>query len=190
MTMKNISTIMMLGTIALILSGCLEEPQKTEPEPATTTVPVSTTAAPTATLLSTPTATLLATPTATLLATPTAIPAEATPAPTLKKLPSNALYVKAFMLKPVSWGAGNYEINSMKVEIFNQINDPVSIRALIMNNGLILEETSFTVSGGGGSYQFSNQKQHFTNNTNVTLRLIVRDYQPVDYEVKETSNLD
>ncbi len=78
----------------------------------------------------------------------------------------------------------------MKVEIFNQINDPVSIKALIMNNGQILEETSFTIGGAGGSYQFSNQKQHFINGTNVTLRLIVPDYQPVDYEVKETSNLD
>ncbi len=168
--MKNRSTILMLGIIALILSGCLQEPQKTEAVP--TPVPVSTTAISSA--------------------TPTAIPStpEATPAPTLKILPSNTLYVKAFMLRPVSWGNEKYEVKSVKVEIFNQINDPVSIKALIMNSGQILEETSFTIGGGGGSYQFSNQKQHFINGTNVTLRLIVRDYQPVDYEIKETSNLD
>ncbi len=168
--MKNRPTILMLGIILLILSGCLQGGQKEELAP--TPVPVSTTAIPSV--------------------TPTAISSspEATPAPTLKILPSNTLYVKAFMLRPTSWGNEKYEINSLKVEIFNQINDPLSIKAMIMNNEQILEETSFTIGGGGGSYQFSNQKKHFINGTNITLRLFVKDYQPVDYKVNETSILD
>ncbi len=154
-----------LGIVILIISGCVQSPEKKEP--------ISTNISGTNMSNVTPVPTIEIT---TPKVTPT-IP---------KELPPNTIFVSARMLKPVDWGNGKLELVSMKVQIYNQRNTPLSIKAQIINDNTILEEKSFSLAGEGSNTEFTNQKRHFINSTNITLRLLVQDYKPIDYEVVET----
>ncbi len=119
-----------------------------------------------------------------------------TPIPTItqqkiyKKLPSNSLYVASEMETPVDWGNGKYELKSLKVKIINQQNSPLSIKAQIISEELVLEEKSFTLEKLGSGIEYANEKQHFINNTNVTLKLLIQDYEPIDYNITVLTNLN
>jgi hypothetical protein len=165
---KSIFLITVLGLIVLF-SGCTGKQGGTS----------------TPTLTPTPTAT----PIATVTASPEATPTTALPESTPKELPPGALYVSARMVKPAFWGIDKYELNSLQIQIINQQNIPLSITAQIVNGGQVLEENTFTLKNDGGSYSFTNQKAHFINNTNVTLRLLIQDYQPVEYNFNEVNSL-
>jgi len=110
-----------------------------------------------------------------------AVQTSPTPVKTTDVLPADVLYVEARMETPTSWGFENYSLDSLKVQIFNQRNTPLSIKAQIVNEGKVLEERSFTLEKVSSSYQFVNEKQHFIKNTNVTLRLMVQGYVPIEY---------
>jgi len=109
-----------------------------------------------------------------------------TPAPSVKasKEPlSTALLVTARMKTLANWSYGNekkYELNWLTVSVLNQQNDPLSIQAQIISGDQILEEKSFVLDYQG-SVEYSNEKNHFVNSTNVTLRLLVKDYPPIEY---------
>ncbi len=109
---------------------------------------------------------------------------------TYKKLPSNFLYVSSEMEAPIDWGNGRYELKSLRVKIMNQQNNPLSIKAQIINEEQVLEEKSFTLEKLGSGYEFANEKQHFINNTNVTLKLLVQDYEPIDYNITILTSLN
>ncbi|MCZ7384472.1 MAG: hypothetical protein O8C63_06960 [Candidatus Methanoperedens sp.] len=157
-----------LGIAILILSGCVQSPEKN--------VPVSTNLSGTNISNATPVPAIeITTPNV----TPT-IP---------KELPPNTIFVSARMLKPVDWGNGKLELVSMKVKIYNQRNTPLSIKAQIINDNMILEEKAFSLAGEGSNIEFANEKNHFINNTNITLRLLVQDYKPIDYNVVESGGL-
>ncbi|VVB94080.1 Cupredoxin-like domain protein [uncultured archaeon] len=113
----------------------------------------------------------------------------ATLPPTVNELPPGSLYVDARMKKPAIWGIDKYELNSLQVQMFNQQSVPLSITAQIVNSGQVLEENTFTLESQGSSYSFTNQKTHFINNTNVTLRLLIQGYQPVEYNFTEVNSL-
>jgi hypothetical protein len=162
--LTNKITLVILGLIILIISGCLQSPKEKE--------------------MATPNATALPTAQITVVATSTP-----TPSITPKELPSNTLYVNAQILKPVFWGPGKYELKSLKVDIYNQARTSLLIKAQIISNDQVLEERSFVISGEGNSYQFTNDRQHYINSTNVTLRLLVQDYQPVEYRFIEVDIL-
>jgi hypothetical protein len=164
-------TFIILGIMILAISGCLQS----------TTENVSVT--PTPGVTSVPTTVIPATPAATEMPTP-----QITSMPIAKELPSGTLYVTARMLTPAYWG-NNYELKAFKVEIYNQGTAPLNIKAQINNDGQTLEEKSFSLNGGGSSYQFINDKNHYINSTNVTLRLTVNSYQPVDYPFKSVGSL-
>lgn len=110
-----------------------------------------------------------------------------TPVPSItspKEALSNALYVTARMKELIDWTWGNemkYELESLKVQIFNQQNDPLSIKAQILSGDLILEEKSFVLGKVGSSIVFSNERNHFVNSTNMTLRLLIQGYPPIEY---------
>ncbi|MCZ7380438.1 MAG: hypothetical protein O8C64_02510 [Candidatus Methanoperedens sp.] len=157
-----------LGIAILIISGCVQSPE--------IKVPVSTNISGTNITIATPVPTIEIT---TPKVTPT-IP---------KELPPNTIFVSARMLKPVDWGNGKLELVSMKVQIYNQRNTPLSIKAQIINDNTILEEKSFSLAGEGSNIEFANEKSHFINNTNITLRLLVQDYKPIDYDVVEAGGL-
>ena len=120
---------------------------------------------------------------------PTPIPA-ITQQKIYKKLPSNSLYVTSEMEAPIDWGNGRYELKSLRVKIMNQQNSPLSIKAQIINEKLVLEEKSFTLEKLGSGYEFANEKQHFINNTNVTLKLLIQDYEPVEYKITILTSLN
>ncbi len=111
------------------------------------------------------------------------------PGSTLKELPQNTIFVDARMTKPAYWGPDNYELISSQVQIINQRSAPLSITAQIVNSGQVLEEKTFVLENEGSSYSFANDKTHFINNTNVTLRLLIQGYQPVEYSFNEVSSL-
>lgn len=166
---KSIILITFIGLVVLF-SGCAGKQAGTPaPTPAATAVP-TVTAVPTAT----------AAPTAT---TPT--PLATTPGGLL----SGTLYVDARMIKPAVWGISTYKLNSLQVQVTNEINSPILIKAQIVNDGQILEENSFTLQSVGNSYTFVNQKSHIINSTNVTLRLTVEGYQPAEYNFKLVDNI-
>ncbi len=104
-----------------------------------------------------------------------------------RELPSGALYVDARMKKPVYWAPEKYELVSLQVQIFNQQESPLVVTAQIVNSGQVLEEQTFILERQGSSYSFTNQKTHFINNTNVTLRVLIQGYQPVEYAFMENS---
>ncbi|MCZ7399438.1 MAG: hypothetical protein O8C62_07130 [Candidatus Methanoperedens sp.] len=157
-----------LGIVILIISGCVQSPEKKEP--------VSTNISGTNMSNVTPVPTIeITTPKVTQL-----IP---------KELPPNTIFVTARMLKPVDWGNGKLELVSMKIQIYNQRNIPLSIKAQIINDNTILEEKSFILEGEGSNTGFTNEKRHFINNTNITLRLLVQDYKPIEYDVVEAGSL-
>jgi hypothetical protein len=115
----------------------------------------------------------------------------ATPIPvtTPKELPQGALYVNARMIKPAYWEKEKYELRSLQVQIYNQQYAPVSITAQIVSGELILEEKTFLLKSEGSSYSYANDRVHFINNTNVTLRLLIQGYQPVEYKFREVGSL-
>ncbi|MFZ3058240.1 MAG: hypothetical protein WA102_00755 [Candidatus Methanoperedens sp.] len=157
-----------LGIAILIISGCVQSPEKKEP--------VSTNISGTNMSNATPVPTIeITTPKVT-----STIP---------KELPPNTIFVSARMLKPVDWGNGKLELGSLKVQIYNQRNTPLSIKAQIINDNTILEEKSFILEGEGSNTGFTNEKRHFINNTNITLRLLVQDYKPIEYDVVEAGSL-
>lgn len=110
-----------------------------------------------------------------------------TPAPSImppEKTLFTTLYVTARMETLSNWSSGNeikYGLNSFKVDILNQQNDPLSIKAQIISGDQILEEKSFVLEKLGSRVEFSNEKGHFVNSTNVTLRLLTQGYPPIEY---------
>jgi plastocyanin len=111
---------------------------------------------------------------------PTPVPSIISPKESL----STGLYVTARMKKLIDWTWGNeikYELDSLKVQIFNQQNNPLSIKAQILSGDHILEEQSFVLEKQGSSIQFSNGGNHFVNSTNLTLRLLTQGYPPIEY---------
>jgi len=104
---------------------------------------------------------------------------------TYKVLPSGSLFVTSEMENPIKWGNGSYELQSVRVEIINQQDAQLSLKAQIIADDKILEEKMFTLEKAGSSYEFSNDRQHYVNNTNLTLRLLIQGYEPVDYEIKK-----
>ncbi len=108
---------------------------------------------------------------------------------TVKELPPNLIYVDARMESPAYWGPGNYSLDALEVKIYNQQNIPLAIKAQIVSGGQVLEEKSFSLDNEGSSYQFTNEKRHYINGTNVTLRLLIQGYQPVDYPFTVVSGL-
>lgn len=109
--------------------------------------------------------------------------------PAIKKLAPGTLYVSARMLKPAYWGSEKYELESLKVSIINQRNIPLSIKAQIISGEQILEENSLTLEREGSGTEFANDKRHFVNSTNVTLRLLVQGYETTEYNFTEASTL-
>ncbi len=168
---------MILGIVILAVSGCVQSTKENvsvTPTPGITAVAATTI----------PTTAIPATPAATEMPTP-----QITPMPTTKDLPPGTLYVTARMLTPAYWGNNNYELRAFKVEIYNQGTVALNIKAQVNNDGQTLEEKSFPLNGGGSSYQFINDRNHYINSTNVTLRLTVNSYQPVDYPFESVDSL-
>jgi len=158
---------LIIGLVILLISGCLQAPKEKEPIkiiPNTTAIPTITT----------------------VTGTPTPI---ITSIPTPKELPLDTLSVSARMLKPVYWNIGKYVLTSLKVQIFNQRNNPLSIKAQIISSERILEENSFILEKAGSSFAFTNEKTFDINNINVTLRLLVQGYEPIEYKFKEVDSL-
>ncbi len=115
---------------------------------------------------------------------------EQTPLPTTPPaLPPNPVYIDAQILRPAFWGPGNYSLRSWKAQVFSQRSTPISIKAQIVSDSQVLEEKSFVLEKEGSSYQFTNEKQHFISSTNVTLRLLISGYQPIDYQFKVVDSL-
>jgi hypothetical protein len=165
---KSIILITVVGLV-ILLSGCVGKQAGTPPPTPTVT--------PTATFTVTATPTITATPLVTV-----------TPLPTLpKELPLGALYVVARMKNPVYWAPEKYELVSLQVQIYNQQSAPLPITAQIVNSEQVLEEQTFILESQGSSYSFTNQKTHFINNTNVTLRVLIPGYQPIEYAFIEVS---
>lgn len=165
-------TFIILGIVMLTVSGCLQSTKENvsvTPTPEVTSVPATV---------------IPATPAVT--ASPAA---QITPVQTTNVLPPGTLHVTARMLTPVYWGNKNYELKAFKVEIYNQGNTPLDIKAQVISDSQILEEESFSLKGGGNSYQFGNDRNHYINNTNVTLRLMAKGYQPVDYPFESVGSL-
>lgn len=118
-----------------------------------------------------------------------ALPTVTVPLTAPGELPSGTLYVDARMAKLAYWGPEKYELNALQVQIFNQRNVPLTITAQIINGAQVLEQQTFSLQSEGSSYSFANEKTHFINNTNVTLRLLIQGYQPVEYNFKEVNSL-
>ena len=97
-------------------------------------------------------------------------------------------------MKPMSnWSSGNeikYELNWLKVYILNQQNNPLSITTQIISGDQILEEKSFVLDKLESSIEFSNEKNHFVNSTNVTLRVLIKGYPPKDYPIITVDQLN
>ncbi len=125
----------------------------------------------------------------TVTVSPVTAPAPTPIATGPRVLPPNALYVDARMTALAYWGYGNYSLDSLQVQIHNQQIIPLSITAQIVSDGRILEEKSADLEREGSSYQFANERRHFINSTNVTLRLLIQGYQPVEYKFKVVSSL-
>ena len=119
-----------------------------------------------------------------------------TPAPSFtasKEALSTALYVTARMKPMSNWSSGNeikYELNWLKVYILNQQNNPLSITTQIISGDRILEEKSFVLDKLESSIEFSNEKNHFVNSTNVTLRVLIKGYPPKDYPIITVDQLN
>jgi plastocyanin len=119
-----------------------------------------------------------------------------TPVPSVTKtgeLPSNALYVTARMIKLSDWRTENeikYGLDRLKVNVINQINIPLTIKAQMLSGDQILEEKTFTLEKQGSSVGFSNEKKYFINNTNVNLRLLIQGYAPIEYKFIEVDQLN
>lgn len=179
---KNIKIVLLGFIFLIVMSGCLqllEEKRQPQSTPEATVVP--TTAQPTE-----PPATEVPTPAATPEKIPTPV---VTPAPTLQELPSGAIFVSARMLKPTYWGPERYELESLKAEIHNQRNIPLSIKAQIKSGQQVLEEKSFNLPNEGSVYTLVNENKHFINNTNVTMQLSIQGYKPLIYQFTQVDTL-
>jgi len=123
-------------------------------------------------------------------------PAVRTPGPsvtTLGELPYNALYVTARMKRLSNWSTGTeikYELDIFKVNVMDQINIPFTIKAQILSGDQVLEEKTFTLEKQNSVVEFSNEKKHYINDTNVNLRLMIQGYQPVEYKFIEVDQLN
>ncbi len=168
----NIKYIFIGFILLILLSGCVQ-PQKEAPTPIPTSAPTSG-------------ATPVTSPTVQITEAPTP---QITPVPTLKELPPGTFYVIARMLTPSYWGPGKYELVSVKAEVTNQRNTPYTINAQILSDQQVLEEKSFTLANEGSTYALINERNHFINSTNVTLRLLVQGYQPIDYNFVAVQSL-
>lgn len=119
-----------------------------------------------------------------------------TPAPSVTtpvELPPSALYVTARIKKLSNYSTGNetqYRLDALKVKVINQINIPLTIKAHILSDDQILEEKTFTLEKQDSSVEFSNEKIHFVNNTNVNLRLLVQGYPPIEYKFIEVDQIN
>ncbi len=122
--------------------------------------------------------------------------ATSTPAPSVTtpvELPPSAIYVTARMKKLSNYSTGNeikYGLDTLKVNVMNQITIPLTIIAQIRSGDQILEEKTFTLEKQGSSVEFSNEKNHFINNTNVNLRLLVQGYPPIEYKFIEVDQIN
>lgn len=101
-----------------------------------------------------------------------------------KELTSNNIYVETMMLKPVYWNPEKYELSSLKIVVTNQINEKLTIRSQILSGDQVLEEKVFVLDSNGESYSFSNERKHFINSTDLTLRLLIDGYLPKEYPFK------
>jgi plastocyanin len=123
-------------------------------------------------------------------------PANQTPAPSVTKsseLPFNALYVTARMRKLSNWSTETeikYGLDALKVNVMSQINIPLTIKAQILSGDQILEEKTFTLEKQDSTVEFSNDQNHFINDTNVNLRLLIQGYQPIEYKFIEVDQLN
>jgi plastocyanin len=117
------------------------------------------------------------------ISTPTPIPSGTPP------LPLGFLYVQARMKKPAYWGPGNYSLQTVQAQITNQQTNPLSITAQIVSDGQVLEEKSFVLQQQGSGYGLTMDRQHYITSTNVTLRLLVQGYQPVEYPLQIVSSI-
>jgi len=119
-----------------------------------------------------------------------------TPSPSVTtptELPSTALFVTARMKTLSNYSTGNeikYELETLKVDVINQINSPLVIKAQILIGDQILEENNFTLQKIGSSVEFTNQKKYFINTTDVNLRLLVQGYPPIEYPFIEVDQLN
>ncbi len=114
------------------------------------------------------------------------------PQATTGELPPNSLYVTARMRKLSNWSTGNeirYRLDSLKVDIEDQINIPFSIKAQILSGGQVLEERAFVLEKQGSIVEFTNDRDHFVNNTEVYLRLIIQGYGQLEYKFVEVDDL-
>lgn len=109
---------------------------------------------------------------------------------TLKELPKDIVYVSNEMKTLAQWGNGRYELKALRVTLISQHNSRLSIKSQIISGEEILEEQSLILEQSGSSYSFSNEKQHLINNTNVTLRLWIEDYEPIDYLFRIVTNFN
>ncbi len=163
-----ISKHIVLITIFLVglFSGCVGGPQTT---PVPTTQPTIPAATPSAGATTSPSATPLSEVTQ-------------TPVPTLPTTP--LIYVATQSIEPHYLEPGNYSLQGMTAYITNGQANSLFITAQIISNGQVLYEKSFTLNQMGSSFGFTDSKQHYVTSTNVTLRLQVQGYQPVEYNFK------
>jgi hypothetical protein len=163
--MNKVIVLAVLGI--LIISGCLEQPKEKEGRLA-------------------PSPTVTPTPIVTRTPEPIMTPI---PTPALIELPPDTLYVTVRMIKPAYWGPGRYELNSLKVEIYNQKEAPITIRAQILSGEQILEERVFSLERAGSSIAFVNEKPYFIQTPDVALRLLIQGYKPKEYKFTEVAEL-
>lgn len=176
---KSILFITVLGLVVL-LSGCIDQKNITA-TPATPAITTNVTSTP-SDIASNDTEKKDINGTIIVESQVSPIPAPSVTAS--KGVLSTALYVTARMKPMSNWSSGNeikYELNWLKVSILNQQNNPLPIKAQIISDGQILEEKSFVLDKLDSSVEFSNEKNHFVNTTNVTLRVSIKGNPPIEY---------
>jgi plastocyanin len=118
------------------------------------------------------------------------------PAPSVttpQELPFNALFVTARMETLSNWSTGNeikYGLDAFKVNVINQVSIPFTIKAQILSGDQVLEERTFTLENQDSQVEFTNEKKYFINDTNVTLRLLIQGYPPIEYRFIEAGQLN
>ncbi len=120
---------------------------------------------------------------------PSLVP-EFTPQVQLKKFPQNSIFVTGRMEEPIDFGNGKYELETVKIKIINQQNNKLSLKAQIRSGEQVLEEKSIFLENDGSSIEYFNDQKHFIYNTNVTLRLFIQGYEPINYEVSTAAFLN
>lgn len=112
------------------------------------------------------------------------------PASQYKEFPRYSLYVTNDMETPIVWGTGSYQIDTWKIKIMNQQNEPLSLKAQVRSGEQIIEEYSFTLENLGSTKEFTNQKRYIVNNTNFTMKVLIEGYAPLDYKFNIVTNLN